>query len=36
MTLIEIGQIAKPIILCSMTILSIFSLFILAHLERLD
>jgi len=36
MTLVEIGQIAKPIIFCTMTILSLFSLFILAHLERLD
>jgi len=34
MDLLALGQIAKPIIFCSMSILSIFSVFILAHLDR--
>lgn len=36
MDLLTLGQIAKPIIFCSMSILSIFSVFILAYTERRD
>lgn len=36
MNLVEIGQIIKPIIFCSMSLLSVASLFMLAYIERRD
>ena len=36
MSLVEIGHIIKPIMFCSMSLLSVVSLFMLAYIERRD
>jgi hypothetical protein len=36
MTLIELGQMIKPVLFCVMSLFSVLSLFILANMERND